>query len=200
MTNTQVLAKEGLRGFVVLFFFCLVCFFFDFFILSYFLLFCLVFWAYIFRNPERLPEERLEGVYLSPCDGRIENIEYLDDRLLLTFRIGLLDTGVLRAPFDYKEEIKMKEIKGLNLYLSENRIKEKLNTKVELDGGDFDMEVMSEIFPAKFYLPIRWRMGDRIGFCKAGVLRLRLNLKAVDLKINIGDIVKSGETLLGYRK
>ncbi|WP_104697721.1 MULTISPECIES: hypothetical protein [unclassified Helicobacter] len=199
-THTQAPAKEGLAGFITLLFLCGVFFLFDFSLLFYFTSVCLIFWVYIFRNPERFSKERLKDVFLSPCDGRIENIEYLDNQVLLTFKIGLLDVGLLRAPFDYEGGMKIDVTNGLKLYLSDNRAKEELNARIRLEGEGFSMEVVSEIFPARFYSLIDWKMGERIGFCKAGTLRLKFNPEAVDLKINIGDIVKSGETLLGYRK
>lgn len=197
MTTTQILAKEGIKGGLVLLvlFLLAVAAGSEFFIILFLL--ALGFWLFMFRNPERLPSERLPNALMAPCDGVIENIEYASDAILVTLKIGLLDVGVLRAPFVMQNPSFQKQ-EGLSVYLASDEKKEALNARYGLKVEDFEMMITPELFGAKIYGLGSFCTGERIGFCKVGRLRLQLKPNFVELKVNIGDILKSGETLLGY--
>ena len=197
MTTTQILAKEGIRGGLVLLvlFLLAVAVGSEFFVILS--LMASGFWFFMFRNPERLPSERLPNALMAPCDGMIENIEYTSNALFVTLKIGLLDAGVLRAPFVMQNPNLQKQ-EGLSVYLASDEKKEALNARYSLKVEDFEMTITPELFGAKIYSLGNFCTGDRIGFCKAGKLRLQLKPNFVELKSNIGDIVKSGETILGY--
>lgn len=201
MTTTQLFAKEGLKGGVVLSACLFVCFILGFNFFSLLLFAMLFFWIFIFRNPERLPNEQVENVLLSPCDGRIENIEYVHGGVLLTFRVGIMDVGILRAPLSFDEQVRQEKRNGLKFYCFGDDYKERLNSKVFLETNVFSLQITPEIFDARIYpLNHKVRRGDRMGFCKMGILKMKIILNTVELKLNIGDIVRGGETILGYVK
>lgn len=200
MTTTQLLAREGVRGGIILFI-CFCCaFIFSFKIFSFLLLVILLFWIFIFRNPERLPSEYIENMLLSPCDGRIENIEYVNDSIILTFKIGITDVGILRSPLNIKELSNQYRIHGLKLFCFEDNFREKINSNFFLENNKIALQIIPEIFDAKLYSLDTLKIGERMGFCKMGILRMKILLNTVELKINIGDIVRGGETILGYVK
>lgn len=200
MTTTQLFAKEGLKGGIVLGVCLFVCFILGLNFFALLLLAMLLFWIFIFRNPERLPNERVENILLSPCDGKIEDIEYIHGGVLLTFRVGIMDVGILRAPLNLNEQITQEKRNGLRLYCFEDDYKERLNSKVFLETSVFSLQIIPEIFDAKVYPLSEIKRGDRIGFCKMGILKMKIILNTVELKLNIGDIVRGGETILGYVK
>ena len=201
MKYAQILAREGFCGSLILaalfvvFFWC-----FGWGVLSFVILVILGFWLFTFRNPERLVDRRVGGLIVSPCDGVITNIQYIDKKVILNFRISVTDVGLLRSPID-TPSLSWSRVNGLRAFFADNTLKQCFNTTLSCQASNFKLEVISEIFnPSCYELSSDIFAGDRIGFCKSGWLELELDASILELQVNIGDRVKGGYTSLGYKK
>ncbi|STP12123.1 putative phosphatidylserine decarboxylase [Helicobacter mustelae] len=199
MVRTQFLAKEGFKGLGIGILIFLVAFLLDLRFLLFFLLIFLAMWIFIFRNPERFASERGEGVVLAPSDGKITDIRYQSGLVYISIAIDWVDVGLLRAPYDARN-ISFKIRHGLRASFVPEATKEKVNQRMYYQSEDFDMIIEPEIFQANFY-PLPYALtGDRIGFCKLGRLQVVFKENFLDLRVSIGDVLRGGETLLGYKK
>lgn len=198
MRNVQFLAREGQRGAFFLVVLLVLCCLFGFKSLLELVLVLLVLWVFLFRNPERVIPKIKEAI-LAPCDGRITNITYQEDMVVLEMQISIYDVGIIRAPYASDELSIQRKFGFLSAFLG-NEIKKKFNASVQWQSNYFSMTVYPEFLACKTYEGVDLYGGDRIGFCKSGILSLSMKQDFVDLKINIGDKIKSGETILGYKK
>lgn len=204
-TTTQLIAKEGWKYLffaVVLFVFSL---WFDFFSWVFFVI--LIFTAYLFRNPERLPAEDDEMAVLSPCDGTISTISkttYDDGKEYIKVEIqkSLLETSILRAP----TKMNIKETKRRHgLFLPTNTfLNKKLGERATLtcEGAysELFININAGVFARKIELfktvgPLK--SAQRFGLLVEGDIELYLPLDS-RVKVAVGDEVKAGESVLGY--
>ncbi|PAF46921.1 hypothetical protein BKH46_05610 [Helicobacter sp. 12S02634-8] len=203
MTSTQFIAKEGYRGVVVLFICVLVCWWLGWEFLGFLAFVCLVLWFYAFRNPERLPEDRLNSIVLAPIDGKITQITSLEGSVCLCIKVGWFDVGVLRAPVD-SLSYQITKRNGLFLHFAQEGLKNRLNTKIVFSSDEqnlFDMELFPEFFTsARLYAKKDFIANERMGFMKLGSVCVKFPANFLDLKVNVGDTIKGGETLIGYIK
>ncbi|PAF44744.1 phosphatidylserine decarboxylase [Helicobacter sp. 11S02596-1] len=203
MTSTQIIAKEGYKGAIVLLVLFLVFLWLDWGLLIFLSFLCLLLWLFAFRNPERLPDDRFNPIVLAPIDGKIEKISAHADRLHICIAVDWLDVGIIRAPSDIVSYEVCKK-SGLFLRYCQEELKNALNTKITFSSQAqhcFEMELFPEIFSsATFYEKTHCTINDRMGFMKLGRLELRFPAKLLDIKVNIGDKIKGGQTLIGYIK
>ncbi|PAF49582.1 hypothetical protein BKH41_02650 [Helicobacter sp. 12S02232-10] len=203
MTSTQFIAKEGYKGLIVI----IICVLFFLWLGWGFLIFLsflsAALWLFAFRNPERLPEDRLNSIVLAPIDGRIIGIDAQGDFICIMIEVDWLDVGILRAPVDVLSSETSKK-NGLFLKFSKESIKNILNTKITFSSKSnysFNIELFPEIFSsASIYEKTDFCANDRMGFMKLGRLDFKFPSKFLDLKIDVGDKIKGGQTLIGYIK
>lgn len=203
MTNTQIIAKEGYKGALILLVFAVIFWIWDWDFFTFLFILGLLIWLFAFRNPERESQDRLNSVLLAPIDGSIADIFIEGDNTCLDINVGWLDVGVLRVPIEV-EAYKINKRNGLFLRNVSERLKDSLNTQINFFSTKkyaFEMKLYPQIFSsADIYQKLSLSLGERIGFMKLGRLKLLFPCASLDLKVNIGDKIKSGETLLGYIK
>ncbi len=188
------LAKEGHKGAILLAILIVLSLIFD---LNHFafLLFCFfAFWIVLFRNPERKAFHLSSNAFLSPIDGKIIQIQSNGDYALIRIEVGLFDVGILHAPVEIAF-CQVANIYGSPLFFSSK--KSMLSPQSEVVFGEHQMRFTQNLFHIP---PIdserSYSQGERMGFLKAGSVELRI--KKIELKVNVGDRLKGGESVIGY--
>lgn len=204
-TTTQLIAKEGWLYVGFFFILFVIAYSFDFLSWVFFLL--LILSAFIFRNFERIPAEDDKMSVLAPVDGTITNISKVvvkdkTEFLKVEIRKSILDASILRSPASVSF-IKTKMIHGLFLD-SDNELSKKLNERAVLSFksyfGVIVMIVNSGFLSRKIELFKKigkLKFAERLGILIDGKIELLLPL-SVRIKVNLGDKVKAGESVLGY--
>lgn len=186
------------------------CLTFYFLLLTPFLFFGLtIFMAFFFRDPERkIPEGN--GIFVSPADGKVILIrdiyekDYLKtDTKEISIFMSPLDVHVNRAPCEGNISV-IKHSPGLFMaaYKDDASIKNE-NIVMVLDGkygkvlvrqvaGFIARRAVCRASEGDFL-----KMGERYGMIKFGS-RLDVYLpKDTTIKVNLGDKVKAGESIIG---
>lgn len=202
--NVTIIAREG-YGHIVLAFipfaFAVYGNFFAFFTYLFFFLF--IFTLYFFRNPERIVADDTKGSVLSPIDGVIEGIDRLENGSGVRVRIrnGMFDTHIVRAPFK-------STVRGISrrhgMAVAGDREKAlRLNGRCSVLFDEVSVDVVTTFFPYEmacyFVEDEGVRHGERIGFLYTGHMEMVLP-NTINLHIDIGDRVKSAESLIGIIK
>lgn len=204
-TTTQIIAKEGWKYLIFIFVIFVLSLVFDFFSWVFFVI--LLFTAYLFRNPERLPAEDDDMAVLSPADGKIINISkalFIDgkEHIKVEIQKSLLDASILRAP----TSLNIKETKkrhGL-MISSDSILRDKLGEKITLlctsKYNELFIVIVAGACARKIELfktigPLK--SAQRFGLLVDGNINLYLALDT-RVKVAVGDEVKSGESVLGY--
>lgn len=203
MTSTQIIAKEGYKGIVISAIFVIVFLWLGWSLFIFLSFLCLILWIFAFRNPERLSEDKFNPVLIAPIDGKITQVWNEEDFICIAIDVDWLDVGILRSPVDISHHNISKK-NGLLLRFSDDELKKSLNTEIILLSKEkypLKIELYPQIFSsANFYNKPSFFVNDRIGFMKLGELRLSFPAKFLDLKANVGDKIKGGQTLIGYIK
>ena len=202
-TTTQIIAKEGWKYILFLLAAFLCSLVFDLF--SWVFLVLLLFTAYLFRNPERLPAEDDDMAVLSPCDGNIIAISkssYLGKEYIkVEIEKNLLQASILRAP-TLLNIAKTQRRHGL--ILSDSILREKLGERVGITCNskynELFLNITAGLFARKIELfktvgPLK--SAQRFGILVDGTIELYLALDT-RIKVSVGDEVKAGESVLGY--
>ena len=202
-TTTQIIAKEGWKYILFLLAAFLCSLVFDLF--SWVFLVLLLFTAYLFRNPERLPAEDDDMAVLSPCDGNIVTISkssYLGKEYIkVEIEKNLLQASILRAP-TLLNIAKTQRRHGL--ILSDSILREKLGERVGITCNskynELFLNITAGLFARKIELfktvgPLK--SAQRFGILVDGTIELYLALDT-RIKVSVGDEVKAGESVLGY--
>ena len=115
--NTFPIAKEGFKKICCLVFLLALATVLDFDFIGFFLFIALLFVIYVYRNPERLPQNLEDGSVVSPVDGEIKSIKDIDDEEF-GYKIEIFssytDTSILRIPFNSKV-VKFEKFNGARL-------------------------------------------------------------------------------------
>lgn len=200
MNSIQIVVKESFSGLLIFGFWILFCLMFDFSFGLFLGIIGLCAWAWAFRNPERIPFERGENVFLAPIDGKISNIERFEKGVRICVDVGLFDSGLVRAP-QAIQEVTLYKKSGLVAYFStlKTRLNEHLSATIS-GKNPYIIRLFPSIFKhSNFYAPIAFRLGERMGFMKFGKLELEIEVP-IDLQIHIGDKIKGGMSVIGYTK
>lgn len=160
-----------------------------------FLLFCFfALWVFLFRNPDREAKNFSSNAFLSPIDGRVTRIASEGDYVYVNLDVGLFDIGVLRAPIEIVS-YQFFHIHGSPLCLSSKA--SLLSPKIEINFGDHQMKIRQQLFHIHPLEPQnQFLQGERMGFLKQG--KVELKMKKIELKINVDDRLKGGESVIGY--
>ncbi|PAF53398.1 hypothetical protein BKH42_06155 [Helicobacter sp. 13S00482-2] len=203
MTDTQIIAKEGYKGIIIITIFVVIFLWLGWNIFIFLSFLCLILSIFGFRNPERLAEDKFNPILIAPIDGKIIQVSNKEGFICVAIDVDWLDVGILRSPVDVLE-YKIVKKNGLFLRFSDNELKNNLNTQITFFSTgkyDFKIELYPQIFSsAKFYNKPAFISNDRMGFMKLGELKLFFPAKFLDLKVNVGDKIKGGQTLIGYIK
>ncbi|MDK9693582.1 MAG: phosphatidylserine decarboxylase [Sulfurimonas sp.] len=207
--NLLPIAKEGWNyviGSVVAF---LVFTLFNFDFLEFFSFLAILFFLFVFRNPEREHLLYQEESVVAPVDGTVSSIEEILEDGYLGYRVVVegshLNVGLLRAPFNATiEDVTSK--KGARLS-GLSPLSEALNEQAELIFSDKkSLNKLKIIHTLKqSFAPINidaianqtMMQGARYGFMVNGTTTLCLP-KNFRLNVSIGSELIASETLIGY--
>jgi phosphatidylserine decarboxylase len=169
-----------------------------------------LFMAWFFRDPERrIPEG--SGIFVAPADGRIIVVEKVREQVFInkeTLQISIfmspLDVHINRAPCDGSvDQVVHTEGRFISAFKPEASVQNE-NIAMTLDTK-YGKIVVRQIAGFLARRCVCWakrgdtlRRGERFGLIKFSS-RLDIFLPAsVIPKINLGDRVTAGETVLGY--
>ena len=173
-------------------------------IVSFFLI---LFFAAIYRNPERLTPMFQDNSVVSPVDGIVVSIEELDDKEY-AYKIEIdstyLDVAVLRSPLTSSiENIDLK--KGSRLSKS-NTLFDKLNEYCEIifqDKKSRTVKVVHRLKQSFDSIHINASstqnilQGSRYGVMLNGTTSISLP-RNFRVNVNVGNELRASETLIGY--
>jgi phosphatidylserine decarboxylase len=204
--HTFIIAKEGWIPLGVAAVFWLASLWLEF--LPWVFLIVLLCLIWIYRNPERIPDEEDPLALLSPIDGKICAIEQCkidttnEKKLCVRIEGSAYGVGVLRAPCAFTcKELRTKD--GLNLphdTLQATLLNSRIRLECRALGGDFSIGVQVSPLVKKistYMLEKPLRLGGRFGFGLGAKVSLYLPYNA-RIRANVGDRVYGGESVLGY--
>jgi phosphatidylserine decarboxylase len=208
--KTEIILKEGWGYLGVIFFFTVVFLFLGCTFLAFISILLLAFTAFVFRNPERVPDELDEFSLLSPIDGEVvyigkvyEDSHYNKEMLKIAIKNTILDTSLVRNPLDLQIK-SVESIHGLNLPIDSQKAKflnERLTIVASCEYGDVLIRVLAGSCTRKIYKICenykKVRKGDRNLILVNGEVELFLPLEC-RVKVVEGERVKAGESVLGY--
>jgi len=194
MINKNIILKQGYKPLIIS---LILVVFLELFITSFLsniMILITIFIAFVYRNPKKHIFSNTQNI-LSPIDGKVTAIDYIDNEIKIYCKISLCDTHILRAPENSKLKI-LKYQKGLNLnpdsykanLLNEQIVFEFDNLNLKLISGVCNNSI--EYFNDKDVL-----QGEVIGVFLQGIAIITVN-KDVDLNINIGDKITSAQSLI----
>lgn len=194
--NTQLsfLAKNGYKGAVWLIILLGASLIFGASILCVIFSLALLLWIILFRNPERNALHISENAFLAPIDGVITEINSKDNICQIKISNHFFDVGVIRSPI-YIPIHSLTATHGIPLYFSNK--KHFFNSEICFYFNDHSMILHPQLFHLS---PINENIkelerGERMGFMKGEII---LEIKNIETKINVGDHVKGGESVLGF--
>ena len=205
-SNTFIISKEGLLPLGVSLLVWILSLWFDF--LPWVFLVILLGLVWVYRNPERIPDEEDPLAILAPIDGKVTAIEQCKvdscTNQMLCIRIvsSAYGVGVLRAPSAFTcKAISFKD--GLNLS-HETPQAPLLNTRIRMEceskGGAFWIGVQAGPwirYVQTYDLSKPVRFGGRFGFGLSSKVTLYLPYSS-RIRVNVGDKVCGGESVIGY--
>ena len=200
MKRNYFLAVEGIKSILLVALALGLFAFFGFYFLALLASFFLAFLLFIFRNLERIPQNRGKDAIISPCDGILDSIINDGNKIVLRFKINILNCGILRNP-TFADSIHIEQKHGLFIKNNDS-LKDILSTKANINGFlnnklVYKMIILPELINIfEIYYVKSPFIGDRVGFMKYGYLLLELD-NNVDIFVEKGDSVLSGESMLG---
>ena len=171
-----------------------------------------LFVIYFFRNPNRTPPDS-ENTIVSPADGRILKIEsHLEgeflrqDSVKISIFMSLFDVHVNRSPMAGRV---MKRVYSPGKFFAANTDKSSLlnerNALLLCSRDEFEILLIqiAGIIARRIVCYPRegdfLQTGEIFGMIRFGS-RLEVFLpRSVDIRVRVGDFVKAGESILGYR-
>jgi phosphatidylserine decarboxylase len=206
MTNNNLypISKEGWSylGYSVALF--IVLGFLDLEFLQFFSFLLVMFFIYVYRNPERQIMALEKDGIVSPVDGKVIDIVKSDNKINITIDSSYHDVSLLRVPAGATLKSK-KEFKGASL--SKNSLKsELLNEKLILEFEDSKKRVIEVAHISNLNFAgishdliesQKLIQGTRYGMMLKGTTKISL---PKDSKINliVGSEVKACESIIGY--
>jgi len=202
--NVSIIANEGWRyiGYAFIPFFLVILFDLGS-LLSYLTFGFFLFMLFTFRNPERVINDEGEGTFLAPIDGKITSIkrDSEEGRLEVTIENSAFDTHFVRAMIDGDMALESKR-HGVFLGVKSPK-RQLLNESLTFTQSNGNHQVRYTLCAARCPIPIQFynvshaRMGERLGMVMSGSVSLELPY-TLQLGVNLGDDIRSGETILGF--
>jgi phosphatidylserine decarboxylase len=203
-TTTQIIAKEGWKYILFFFFLFLLSIYIEF--LPWVFLVLFIFSVFIFRNPERLPNEDDEFALLAPSDGKVTSIEkiQLEGKEYIRVQIdkSIFNVSLLRSPTKLSI-LNTKRRHGLFLPTSSKlskKLAESVTLRCKSELSPLIIVISAGILARKIDLfktigPLK--PASRFGLLVEGVVELYISVET-RIKVSIGDEVKAGQSVLGY--
>jgi len=205
--NLLPIAKEGLNYILYSIGFFLLFGFLDLDFLQFFSFLLIIFFIFVFRNPEREIPSFQDASVVSPSDGVISNIEELKDEeygYKLEIDSSFFNVSLLRVPLvSTLEDIKIlrgariSKFNALHVDINENA------TLIFKDNNKNTLKVIHRLKQSFKPLDIEiipsqsLSQGSRYGVMVNGVTTLYLP-KNFRLNVTVGTEVNASQTLIGY--
>ena len=166
--------------------------------------FAILFFVFIYRNPEREIPYLQKGAVLSPVDGKVIAINTLDNGFEVVVRSSLADCSILRSPILSK--VKSYHIRHGARLSTDVRKSMLLNEKVEIDFEDSKNNVIHvehildnsiDDIMINLHPDYEINQGKRYGVMTKGKSIIRFPLSS-RLSLHVGSHLKAGESLMGY--
>ncbi|PIE74380.1 MAG: hypothetical protein CSA19_00050, partial [Deltaproteobacteria bacterium] len=153
-------------------------------------------------NPEREPEEEDELSVIAPIDGKIEAIDTQDEKLRIHISSFITDNHLIRSPIFANLHIVKKA--GINLFAKNpqsQRLNASLNLYFKSAHREFALLLTEGFLRSKLRLLAKngekIKLAKRVAFFNAQK-SIFICPKDTQLKVCVGDNIRSGETLIGF--
>ena len=173
-------------------------------ILGSLFLFCLNF----FRDPVRsIPSEK--SIVVAPADGKVVKIEYINDSnigessQLVSIFLNVFNVHVNRVPIDgLVESVERKQgrfLAAFNHIASDEN--EQVITIINNESGKYKIKQIAGLIARRILCyakeDMKLNKGDRLGFIRFGSRTDIIMPKKINLKVEVGQKVIGGETIIG---
>ncbi len=173
-------------------------------ILGSLFLFCLNF----FRDPVRsIPSEK--SIVVAPADGKVVKIEYINDSnigessQLVSIFLNVFNVHVNRVPIDgLVESVERKKgrfLAAFNHIASDEN--EQVITIINNESGKYKIKQIAGLIARRILCyakeDMKLNKGDRLGFIRFGSRTDIIMPKKITLKVEVGQKVIGGETIIG---
>ena len=167
-------------------------------------LFCLNF----FRDPVRsIPSEK--SIVVAPADGKVVKIEYINDSnigessQLVSIFLNVFNVHVNRVPIDgLVESVERKQgrfLAAFNHIASDEN--EQVITIINNESGKYKIKQIAGLIARRILCyaekDMKMNKGDRLGFIRFGSRTDIIMPKHLNLKVELGQKVIGGETIIG---
>ena len=167
-------------------------------------LFCLNF----FRDPVRsIPSEK--SIVVAPADGKVVKIEYINDSnigessQLVSIFLNVFNVHVNRVPIDgLVESVERKQgrfLAAFNHIASDEN--EQVITIINNESGKYKIKQIAGLIARRILCyakeDMKLNKGDRLGFIRFGSRTDIIMPKKITLKVEVGQKVIGGETIIG---
>ena len=167
------------------------------------LLFCLIF----FRDPKRIIPQR-DGLFVSPADGKIIQIETIEDleigrAHLISIFLNVFNVHINRTPASgLVEKVRYKKGKFLAAFKHDaSEENEQTLICINTNSGLIKIKQIAGLIARRIHCYVkresRLEIGDKIGFIMFGSRVDIIMSVNIDLAIELGQKVKGGETIIG---
>lgn len=205
--NLLAITKEGWSYIICSIFFFIVFAILDFDYLQFFTFLLILFFLFIFRNPQRQQQYYQDNSVTSPVDGVITSIKELknnDYLYKIEINSSYMDVSLLRVPFNSSIECLVKQ-NGARLSIHSS-LSKNLNENVELifiDKKSNKLKILHKLkqsFMGLHIKPITFKnikQGSKYGIMLNGTTTIYLP-KNFRLNVDTGSEVTASESLIGY--
>ena len=202
--NLFPISKEGWNYIAYAVILFLVLGFLDLEFLQFFAFIGIMFFIYIYRNPERQIMALERGGVVSPVDGRVSDIKEGSDGLDIIVESSYSDVSVLRVPISCVAK-NIKTVKGASLSKRSSK-SEILNEKLTVDFEDENKRVIKITHLSTLSFTNishdlnesqKLIQGFRYGFMPKGVTKITLP-KGSKVDVDIGSELKGCESIIAY--
>jgi len=205
--NLFPIAKEGWSFIIYSFISFLILGFFDLEFLQFFAFLAVLFFLFIFRNPERQMPSFEKGGIVSPVDGVVTSIQEIQDddySHKISIESTYFDVSILRSPIESKL-ISIDILRGASLSKS-STLYDKLNENIKFvfeDASSNKIKVSHQNILSfdeiKFdaFIGKKLIQGSRYGVMPKGITNIYLP-KNTKLDVVVGVELKASESLIAY--
>src|SRR5215471_4634668 len=162
--------------------------------------------ALFFRDPERIIPQA-PGTIVSPADGRVMEIVAEDTQTQrLSIFLSVLDVHINRAPYGGTvRTVVYTPGKFLAAYRQEaSRVNEANAVTIEDHGRTFIVKQIAGVLARRIVCRVRpgdgLEKGQRYGLIRFGSRTDLLLPAAAEMVVQVGDVVRGGETILAFLK
>jgi len=206
MSNLFIIAKSGWSYVIAAFLFWLFFVSIDFNILAFIAFVALLFFVYVFRNPERELKNFEDSSILSPVDGVVSAIEELEDSEY-AYRVDIVsayfDVSLLRSPINATiKELSIQKGARVSNMSALSKINENV-TLLLCDSNNNQIKITHTLAQSFAGLDIdvvaeqKLLKSSRYGLMLCGVSSIYLP-KNVRLDLHLSAKLKASETLIGF--